>query len=276
MAQSTQWAIGLIGLAFSAAVLGTLETLLPDLFLVTALAFNAATFLGSAWFISRLPKLVPDRDHAEQRHFLRDVKEGMSTILGDAVLKVGIPLSLVVNLFMAAFIAIYAAVNREWFDGRYASFAGLELGFALPMAVTTLALGRVHFGQPGRWYVLGMAGLGLFVIAMGWAKDYWAFVALNAACGVVLPFAFLSMSTYQQLAVPNEKMGRVASAMNFATIGVQPLGLGLTSLFVDMVGITGILVAAGVGTLAGALIASTNRGFMTTPMPATATTTPAR
>ncbi len=270
LAQGSQWFVGLVGLGFAAIVLGELARMFPNFFFLGAVLLNVIAFLGSAAYIFGLPRLLPGAEEREREaRFWPDLKEGFRVIASDSVLRVGMPLSLVVNLFMAGWIAIYASVNEQWFGGDFRAFAGIELGFAFPMAITTLVAGRLAFSRPGASYASSMLLMGIFVAAMAWAREYWIFVALNGLCGIALPFSLLPMTTYQQLAVGQDRLGRVSSASNIASIGVQPLGLGLTGLLVPILGLSGVMIMMGVGTMLGALAAASNRRFMNTPMPDT-------
>src|SRR5690606_1350363 len=60
LAMATQQTMAMIGLAFSATILGAIYVQMPNWFFFTAVVLNACSFLGSFFFIAKLPTLSPD------------------------------------------------------------------------------------------------------------------------------------------------------------------------------------------------------------------------
>ena len=275
LAMMAQQMMGMVGLGISAGVLAVLFAKWPGMFFMVSAAANALTFLVSAYFIRKLPALVPDRsaeigDGPVDTHpFLHawgkvvaEAKEGMTAIRSNPVTRIGLPISAVSTVFTSGFMVAYLQVNREWYDGQFMTLAWLELGFVVPMAVFSLVAGRFKVKRMGLTFALMHVGLGLLVALFAVCRPYWAFMTVNAVCGIVLPYFIVPFQAFLQVAMPDEVRGRVSATWNMVAMGAQPLGLLLTGLLLGTAGTAWAFVVMGFGMAIAGAAGFLNRPFI--------------
>lgn len=269
LSAATQSFMPMIGLAFSASVLGVLERVAGAWFFTTAILTNALTFGFSASRIARLPRLIPDRQETE-RHALADLVNGLRFIGTLHVLKVALALGVGLNLVVSPFMVAYVVANERWMKGDYMTLAYLELGFFAAMLVASLWVGRLPIRRPGISYVYGLGVVGLAVAAMAFSPNFWLFLLWNVVAGLALPFATLPLNTYMQLIVPDAYRGRVASVSAMAAMVATPAGMGMAGLLMEWFGLANLFLGMGLAMALIAAIGLLDRPFReaTLPVPA--------
>ncbi len=263
---STQQLIGMVGIGISAVGLGVIYQVAPQYFLAVAAGANAITFGVSAAFISRLPDLTPDREPGESRTW-HEIKDGVRAIVGNPLTRIGLPVSFVFSFFVSGFFLIYLEANEVWYGGGYATLAWVELAFSASVVVGSMAMHRFRVTRPGFAYGLAMIGVGLTVCLMAFGEVYAVFIFWNIICGLCLPFAWIPMSTYLQMAFEDHLRGRVNSVWNMVQMGVQPLGLGLTGPALQQFGLFRMFWIVGIGMTSAAMAGLAFRGFRDEKMP---------
>ncbi len=239
----TQNVMYLAGLGFSASVLAALYALSPGGFFVAAFAINAISFLVSAWFVAKLPPIVPEQEAGDSKNPLADVKEGVAYIGRRHELKVLLGLQMLLTLFISPFFPVYVATNEQWFGGKPGTLLWFEFSFFLGYVVGTTIVGRSNLTRPGQGFIWGLAAVGGCVAAMAYSPNFWLFVLWNLVAGVALPFANIPVMTYLQITVPDAYRGRVNSALTMMSVGIQPIGLGLSGQMLQRFGlVTGFLI----------------------------------
>jgi len=261
LAMATQQFMGMVGLALSAGILGLVFKFMPQYFFFSAVTVNTVTFGCSAYFLSRLPSIRPDRTLAEEaraegfvgavKHSLANVisetKEGVKIIRDDQVISIALLLNIFGTLFISGFMVVYIAVNQDWYGGAFSTLAWIELSFAVTMVIFSIVVGKMNIRRPGLSFAWAQGAIGLMVVAMAWSKPYWLFIVMNALCGVVLPFIILPLNIYMQTAVHDSFRGRVNSAWSMVTLGMMPIGIALTGFMLKLLGIEISFIIMGVG-----------------------------
>lgn len=276
LAMMSQQLMGMLGLGLSAGVLAVVFAKFPGLFFMVAAGANAATFLVSAVFIARLPGLIPDKSPDEEtgpidqhpfRHawgkVVAESKAGLAAIKANPVTRIGLPISAVSTIFMSGFMVAYLQVNREWYDGKFTTLAWLELGFVVPMAIFSLFAGGFKVKRMGLTFTLMHVVLGVLVALFALCRPYWAFMALNAVCGIILPYLIVPFSAFLQTEMPDEVRGRVNATWNMVAMGAQPLGLVLTGFLLATAGTAASFVVMGLGMAIAGAAGFLNRPFVT-------------
>ena len=258
----------LIGLCGTAVIVAGLSQLPVTAFYVTSITVNALSFFASAAFIARLPKIKPDREDVHESHPMEDFKDGLRYIRSrrDLVTLTGI--IIVVRFMISPFFVVYLAVNNAWFGGRADRLAWMEFTFFAGMVIATLAMTRAKIVRPLLWTVYGFSLVGLCVMLMGFAVQYWMFVALNLICGLALPMADVPIPAYLQLSVPDAFRGRVISVREMLAQGLTPAGIALGGLVVQRYGFITSFLVMGLGMIAPCLVAAFDRSFTAARMPA--------
>jgi DHA3 family macrolide efflux protein-like MFS transporter len=268
LSSATQNVMPLISLSISAGVLAVLYQISPTWFFLSAVLLNMLSFVGSAAYVAKLPKILPDRETHEV-HPLHDLREGIAYVKGRHELSVMLALQLLLNLTISPFFVVYLAANRAWFHDLPQNLAWLEFSFFAGMVLGSAIVGRLKITRPGLGYVFSMVTVGLAVVMMGFTPTFWLFVCWNMLAGVAIPFGNIPVNTYLQLTVPDAFRGRVNSAWTMVSVGIQPLGLAMGGLLVQWAGIVGGFAVMGFGMAASGAIGLLDRQFRRMRMPET-------
>lgn len=212
-----------------------------------AFVADGASFLLSAaavWTM-HVPHTV-QRTGATVRSVWLDLKDGMAYLFGNRT-------TLGVMICMAIATTGFATVNMIWIPYLQKTYQVGASG--LGIADTALGLGMLLsgllVGQIARWVsktVMSAGGMLLTGVlyasivilpAFGWII-VWQFVA-----GLALTPMQSALDTIVQLAVPDNKRGRVGSAMNAAYGAAGLLAMGLASLFSERIGLNLVFMAVG-------------------------------
>lgn len=261
LSTSTRTFMQLLGPIGSAILIPLFASAGAENFLIFAVAVNLLTFVGSAYCIWRLPALVPKREG----HALEDVRkipwgsmmkefmQGLNFINSRPVLRIGLYLTLVVNLLVAPVLVAFTAANRDWFQESERTFAGMQIAFFFGAVIGGLIVFRTKINKPGLSYCLGVTFAGLFLGCLAMAKQYWAFFGLNILCGIAVPFAMIPIQTYLQIVVPDELRGRVGSTISMLQNVLLPVGWFTAGWMIKGLGVEGLFIFLGVGLMIAGL-----------------------
>ncbi|MCX7800041.1 MAG: MFS transporter [Fimbriimonadales bacterium] len=309
LSAATQNVMPLIGVGLSGGVLAAVYRLFPRAFFLTAVVVNALSFLASAWYIARLPKILPDRSKPAGGAW-SEFAEGLRLVRSDRVLALVLAIGFLVNLAVAPFFVVYVTVNTEWFGvptspesgwtltglkaaltalpasaalagplartlapGQYWVLAAFEGGFMLGMVLGSVLVGRLRIRRPGIAQVAGTAGCALTIVAMAFSPTFWGFWMWNFLAGIVLPLAWLPMNTYIQLILPDAFRGRVNSVFAMASFAAMPLGMSAAGVLVARFGAEAMFLMMGAAMILFVVPMLADRQFRgaTMPEPAPAT-----
>jgi MFS family permease len=250
----TQSFMPLIGLSLSATVLGLLYHQTPRWFFFAAVLVNACSFFGSAVYIARLPKILPDRTDTHEVHPMTDFKEGMRFIGRRRDLLVLMALLSVFRFMVAPFFVVYVAANKLWFGGKPQPLAWFEFAFFVGMIIASFWVGALNLKKPGICFSIALAIVGIAVGMLGAFPYFWLFVFWNVVAGLAVPFGDIPINTYMQLSVPDAFRGRVNSVIQMISTGVMPISMGLAGLLVAQIGVVWCFYLMGAGMMLGALV----------------------
>lgn len=277
-AMATQQATGLLGIAFSAGILGAVYAIWPDLFFRGALIINGLTFLGSAVFIYKLPSIQVIQDdetglslrqfRESWRKIVADMKVGFKAIRNDTLAVIALPMNVLSTLSISGFFVVYVVVNRQWYGGEFWSLALVELSFALVSLLCSLYVSTLTIKNPGVHFAAGIGIIGLLVVGMAFAKPYLVFLLLNAACGFAFPSIVIPIGAYFQTAFPDEVRGRVNSTWSMVSMAAQPLGLMVVAFLLGSAGPELSLIVMGIGMAVAGFAGLLFKGVRQATMPA--------
>ena len=265
LSMMTQNLMPMMGLALSAGVLGVVYQRSPDHFLLVAVGLNAVSFLISAIFIARLPSIIPDRKQIN--HPWEDFREGIRYIRQRRDLSVMLIVMTGFRLCIAPFFVAYLAANDAWFDGKPQTVSWLEFGFFAGMVTMAPFVGRMKITRPGLSFALGLLAVGVLVLFMAFARNFWIFLTWNFLCGLAVPLADIPITTYCGLSVPDGFLGRVNAVMNMIANGVMPLGTALGGMLIAGAGIQAGFLAMGFGCCIACLVGVLDPVFRRVRMP---------
>ena len=262
LSSATQYLMPLIGIAGSAGLMGALEQVSPKHSFAIAMLINAASFLASAYYVRRIPTIIPERE-AVQQNQLQDLKLGLSYVAKHPVLRVTVFLSFLTSFFIGPFFPVYIATNREWFGGHYPQLGMMEASFFGSMVFSSLWLGKHPVSKIGVAFCWGVLVTGLFIVSMAISRNFGWFLVWNFACGFSVPFASIPVTVYCQSAVPDEFRGRVSSVMMMAGQGVQPLSIAIGGYALARLGVAPMYIIMGIGFMGAGFLGFLFKPFRT-------------
>ena len=252
LSSSTMSIVGLGGIALAAGVIARLYQLSQEEFFATLLMLNGLSFAGSAYFITKLPALEPDREHLPEQHPLEDFKAGFRYMRARRDLKVLLILQSIFRLGLAPFFVIYVAANKTWFGGKPQTLMWFEFTFWIGLLLGSFVAGHWKVKRPTMVFSTELALIGVFIGLMA-IPQIAIFVALNFICGVVVAAGDIPLTTYLQVSVEDGFRGRVNSARDMVTAGIMPIGMVFGGLLLSRLGVAGAFILTGVFmTIAGA------------------------
>lgn len=264
---TTQSLMPMLGLAFSASLMAPLYAFSPKWFFLGCVLINAVSFFGSAYFIAKLPTIEAERDKAHDEHPLADFKEGLRYMTGRRELVILLAMLTTFRLMVSPFFVVYVASNEQWFGGKPSTLMWFEFSFFLGMILMSPVVGKLKIQRPTITFAVGLALVGLFVAAMAFSPYIWLMVALNLACGLVIPFADIPINAYLQLSVPDAFRGRVNSVISMIGMGIMPVGMLLAGTIVKTQGLIAAYLVMGVGMCLAAFIGPLDKSYRDARMP---------
>ncbi len=257
----------MLGLALSAGILGALYQLSATWFFAGTIFLNSLSFLGSAAFVYRLPRIRPEQREAKERHPVSDFRAGFRYVRGRRELLVLIVLLTGYRLMVAPFFVVYVATNDRWFGGAPATLSWLECVFSVGMVLSSVAAGKLRMRLPGLNFCVCLGVVGIVVGLMAFSRIVWLFALCNFVCGLFIPVAEIPISAYLQLSTPDGYRGRVIAMLNTVATGVTPVGWIVGGLLVLHWGVVWTYLIMGSGMAIASLSGLLESHFRTIEMP---------
>ena len=230
-----------------------------------AFVLDAATFLVSAAFLSRIPLPSPQRE--ESSTFILELRDGFSYLKGARV-----PMAVVVSIFLTV-LTVNLTEPAEIFLAKRTFDSG-DAGYGLLVTVWGggMVLGSMLIGALGRrtrllpTYFLGLMTSAFALVATGASPTFAFALAALMVAGACNGIKNVASDTILQERVPDHLLGRVFATKFLAFSGGEVLAYPLGGFIVDAAGprstylLSGALTAAAVFiTLLILVLTSANR-----------------
>ncbi|AMC93613.1 MFS transporter [Erysipelothrix larvae] len=206
---------------------------------VILLDVMGALFASFTVFLSYIPSLKPTIVNVSST-MLIEFKEGFKALLKHKEL---VTLLLFGSMYIVVFMpisALFPLMSTQHFYGGNQEITIVEIVFALGMLCGGLGLSKLG-NRMNRAMVLCssimICGLTLLLSGLLPKQGYALFVGLCFVMGFSMPFYAGLHSVFFQEKLPAEVLGRVFSLVGAITTLATPLGLGISALFADEVGI---------------------------------------
>jgi MFS family permease len=228
---------------------------------------DAVTFLGSAYFISRMT-LREEKPEPSERHFKRDVMAGFRHIRQTPALRhvlVGLTAAMLVIGFSETliFFVIHAIHRQPSFFGVFATIQGVG---SIIGGVTAAAAIR-RFGE------VSIVGLGMVAFAIAdlvlVVPSLPVVLVAGPIAGIGVAWAIVGYSTVLQTRTPLAVQGRVASAADLAISTAQTASIAAGAALSTIVDWRLLFVAMAAVVLGSALWMLTRRDTTVSVVPAT-------
>jgi len=227
-----------------------------DLNLIIAIdVLGAAIACITVAFVS-IPELEKGQDQLK-KDFKEELKNGFLALKENKGL---FALLLVGTLYMFIYMpvnALYPLMSMGYFGGTPVHASITEIAYASGMLAGGLLLGLLG-GFPKRIFLMTasifLMGLSLAVSGFLPPKGFWVFVVCCVAMGLSVPFySGIQMALFQEKIKP-EYLGRVFSLTGSIMSLAMPLGLIISGLFADRIGVNYWFLMSGVLIIGVALI----------------------
>lgn len=231
---------------------GMAGLIIERLGLSVAFALDAASFFVSALFIAALT--IPRREESPRERSLRTIvrllREGLVYIGRDRVL-VSIMAAAGVGMLGLASVSIVGVTFLDRAFGVRADGFGFLLSVqGVGMIVGGVLVGNFTAWLRARWIVVGgVVLLGLAFMGFGAAPRFDLVLILAFIIGLAVVTARSALAALIQALVPDEKRGRVESAIN-TIVAVSSLAAFLLSgVLGELVGLRAVFVLSGLLTV---------------------------
>jgi predicted MFS family arabinose efflux permease len=218
-----------------------------------AFVFDALTFFVSAIAIvtMHIPRTILAKRRGDVGEIWVHLKEGLSFIRRNPLLT---NVMVITGQATFGFAAIFVlgvmhlgdvlGVDARGFGILYAVEG---LGVVVGGTILTQFFSRV---RTNRVVAMCMIALGVSIIAFAAAPSYALVMVSMVVIGLSIVSARAALATLTQALVPDEKRGRVESAVAMVMGAATSASAGLAGLFGDLIGVQAVFFAAGVITAA--------------------------
>lgn len=230
---------------------------------------NAGTFLVSAvmmtWVAVRFDERARRGDDV-----LKSIGEGFTVLWRDHSLRAFVLYVTVSQLLtMGAQQVGQPLMAMERFQDTGIMPAAVALGLFGTASGIGAVIGSVTSGfilSPGaRWLgmvIMGMAVLrGLTLMGLAFVDGLYGIMFLFACFGVFMGYTSVLFMTWMQLRVELSMLGRMMSVFMFAMMGIMPISMALAGWSIERFGLDNVFLAAGVGMIGVAVVASFSRSI---------------
>jgi len=243
--QSSQLLALIFGISAAGLAVGWLGTSF-------AFAFDAVTFGVSAMAIltMSIPPLANHPTQASVRVIWQQLTEGLRYIRDRAVLTHVLGITSIATLGFGATLILGLKYLDLELGVSAQGLSFLYLFLALGMVVGGVVLNRLSSRvQVNRMVGACIASLGLAIIVFALSPSYPLVLVAVVIIGVTIVAARATLATITQALVPDEKRGRVESAVNMVIGASTSAAMALSGVLGDFIGVQVAFVAAGVITL---------------------------
>ena len=196
----------------------------------------------------RVPKLSLEEQSLEQ-NFIKEMKEGFVVLKGNKGL---FALLLIGTLYMFVYMpinALYPLISMEYFEGTPMHVSVTEIAYASGMLAGGLLLGL--FGSFKKRIILitasiFMMGASLTISGLLPTSGFVIFVVCCAIMGFSVPFYSGVQTALFQEKIKPEYLGRVFSLTGSIMSLAMPVGLILSGIFADRIGVNNWFLISGI------------------------------
>jgi DHA3 family macrolide efflux protein-like MFS transporter len=223
-------------------------------FVADALSYIISAVLIFTITVPRKPPSAVGKhaDDGQWRAVWQEMVNGLSFIKGSRVL-VGVLLSLgVIQLGIGAMQVIWVPFFQRYFGIGPEGLGIVDSlqGFGMAVGALTIGFLTAHFKKT-TIIGSGVAAIGILLALIGLSPAFSLILGLSFILGLALSPVQAALNTVIQLAVPDDKMGRVSSAIGTTTSMAMLISMAVVGVIGDTVnlrliyGVSGTIIAVG-------------------------------
>ena len=247
LVQIMQQLSGLIGPAIAGLVVASMQT--GPAFAVDAASFAVATvtlLLITGGRRARASENPDGLGNAAQDGVLANIGSGLAFAWRDPAVRSLILLVAAFNFAFSGPILVGLPFLAEYrFHGGSALFGIMISAFGAGAVAGALLAGSLkHVPRLGLVTLLIAAGMGLGLALIGLAPNVGLALPVMLAIGIGAGFINVRVIAWLQQRTPEAMRGRVMSLVLFAAVGLQPVGLAISGVIIDLGAVTWMFVVA--------------------------------
>lgn len=243
---SSEKTMELLGYSAAGIIAATISWI--PLFLI-----DAATYLYSA--ISLLG--VPDMAARQRRRLklLADVAEGMRYVVHNATLRATMALTLVATVFFGMTVTVLVVLSYRQLNAGPSGYGFLEAAIGAGAIVGSFAAAELMGRQrAGILLLVGVAGVGLSNLLVGFTHDLWAAIVILLFGGILNMIYYVPTISVTQREAPDSIRGRVMSTRFLVVQGGFLLGMATAGPLSDNVGVGRVFIFGGAALIIAAVL----------------------
>ena len=211
--------------------------------------------LTVAWV--KIPGLTKPQQ-TEPLHFFKEMKEGFLALRSNKGLFALLWIGFLFTFIYMPINALFPLMSMKHFEGTAFHVSVVEIAFALGMLAGGLALGALG-ALKNRYLMIAasiaLIGLGLAVSGLLPPSGFLLFAASCLVMGFAAPFYAGVQTTLVQEKIQPQYLGRVFSLLGSVQGLAMPLGLILSGMFADGIGVSRWFLVSGLLLLSVAMLA---------------------
>lgn len=216
-----------------------------------AILVDAVSFLWSAAWVGAIRQRPPRPARRPDRNLAREIKDGLSFVLGNRLLRSIAMCTSSANLFSnVAFAVYYILLARDLhlsagIIGLFTSIAAI--GGLIGSLLATRVAGRIGQG-PAIWLSVAISAPMAFAVPFvhrDWTLGLLAISQLISWAAIVV--YNITQVSFRQALCPPDLLGRMNATMRFLVWGTIPLGAFLGGVLGSAFGVRATLFVAAVG-----------------------------
>jgi MFS family permease len=248
--RATGYTEAIFGISFTLgpAVAGLLAATIGP---APTLAIDAFSFIASAASLSLVRRPLQERLEQKETHLFTEIAEGVRFVLGHRLLRTLIAFWGTVSVVSAPLVpAVIYFLTKD--RGEPASTVGLVISsYGVGYLIGSIVAGRFSRGPLGKVMIAGNVVQALMLCLFPLSTLVPVYMAGAFAAGLSGALVLISYITLRAVIPPDALLGRVGSTARVISFGLQPIGMFVGGLLLDLVhgGPTIFLIAAGMLTV---------------------------
>ncbi|MEP6661645.1 MAG: MFS transporter [Acidimicrobiales bacterium] len=248
-ANSALWTVAVVAQIVLAPVAGALIVWAG---VGAAFALNAASYLGSAWWLRRLDVAV--RPAAVPAGGWHSVRAGIDVVRGNALLTRLAVVQILASLSAGATSGLLVVLAADWLKVGPSGFGLLLSCIAVGAAAGPLLLRRFIRPLDKRWLFGPYAVRALVDLALAGVSSPFAAGPALAVYGVSTSTGMVTYQTTLQRVVPGDVRGRAFALYDVLWNAARLVSLGLAGVLADALSIRVVYLLGGILLLAAAAV----------------------
>ena len=181
----------------------------------------------------------PIREHSVKM-FVKEIQAGFAILSEHKGIAVLVWIGFVFSLLYVPVSALFPLMTISYMQGNTLHAGSIEVVFSAGMLIGGVVIGIIGIRKRIRAMILALFGISLMLVVTGLLPPagFPAFIATSFGIGFAAPFYSGSFMTLIQEKIPSKYLGRVLSLSGGLMSFACPLGLILSGLFAEILGVT--------------------------------------